>query len=192
LADNETVRGVMEAATAKQTHAERVHRELVQAGATVYGLLKSESRYLPRIIHEDEHIHAVVYGQHHSSSAMLIATDYRIIYLDKKPTALFMDEVTYDVVSGIEFEIHTFFASVTLHTAVTNYNIKYANIHCAEKFTSYIEEQRVKREKFLEAGSEIGVVNEPQTNYTKEQVSDNLQNDLAGYFLIPHDEDDEA
>jgi hypothetical protein len=175
-------------------HVKRIRRELIQADVTLYGLLKSESRYLPRVIHEDEHIHAVVYGQHHSNSAMLIATDRRIIYLDKKPMALFMDEVTYDVVSGIELEIHTLFASVTLHTAVANYDIKFANIHCADKFTAYIEEQRVKREKFRENEPGIPVkietMPQPPADLAKEQIDDTSQNNLAGYYWIPHDEEE--
>ena len=180
----------MEGAASRREHTDRIHRELVQAGVTVYGLMKSESRYLPRVIHEDEHIHGVVYGQHHNSSAMLVATDRRIIYLDKKPMALFMDEVTYDVISGIEFEIHTFFASVTLHTAVANYDIKYANIHCAEKFTSYIEEQRVKREKLLQV---IPAETQPEAkapDLAREQIEDTSQKNLAGYYWIPHEDEE--
>lgn len=182
----------MTGVTSKYEHAKRIQRELIRAGVTLYGLIKSESRYLPRIIHEDEHIEAVVYGQHHSSSAMIVATDRRIIYLDKKPMALFMDEVTYDVVSGIEFEVHTLFGSVTLHTAVTNYEIKYANIHCAEKFAAYIEEQRINRENLIAAGGQIMERPEPSAEPAPKPPDDEPSKDLSGYFLIPHDEDEES
>lgn len=161
-------------------HTKRIRRELIKAGATIYGLLKAESRYLPRIIHTDEHIQAVVYGQHISSSAMLIATDQRIIYLDKKPTAIFIDEVTYDVVSGIELDVHTLFATVTLHTAVNNYQIKAANVRCSDRFTSFIEEQRVKR-----SFEEIHNYKPNKDSLSPKQVVDALKRNLSGYYWVP-------
>lgn len=173
----------MQGVTSYKEHSSRVQHELLHAGATIYGLLKAESRYLPHIIHPDEHIHAIIYGQHNSSSAMLVATDKRVIYLDKKPMATIMDEVTYDVVSGIEFDVHTFFATVVLHTAVKNYEIRFVNIHCADTFANYIEEQRIKREEFLEEKER-----EP---LTREQMLEELQKNLAGYYWIPKEEERE-
>lgn len=174
--------------TSTHEHARRVHRELIQAGATIYGLLKSESRYLPHVIHENEHILGVVYGQHNSSSAMLVATDRRILYLDKKPMATLIDEVTYDVVSGIELDIHTLFATVRLHTAVTNYEIRYANVHCADKFTYYIEQQRVDKLSSAELNEDTNQkLQSSAKNYSKKEPL----NDLAGYYWIP-DEDKEV
>ena len=168
-----------------QNHVERVRMELMQAGATLYGLLKAESRYLPHVIHPDEHVYAVVYGHHNSSLAMLIATDRRVIYLDKKPMATFMDEVTYDVVSGVELDIHTFFATVTLHTAVKNYVMRYVNIHCADKFTSFIEEQRVRKENIPQENHRA---EEHHPELTQEQIEKTIQNSLAGYYWITMDE----
>lgn len=165
-------------------HAKRINRELLKAGVTLYGMRKAESRYLPRVIHPNEHIEAVVYGQHHDSSAMLIATDHRIIYLDKKPMATFMDEVTYDVVSGIELDVHTFFATVTLHTAVANYEIRYVNIHCADTFTRFIEDQKVKK------GLEQKRQYERTSQMEKSELIDQVVNTLSGYYLIPKESEE--
>ena len=96
--------------------------------------MKSESRYLPHIIHDDEHIMGVVYGQYSGGSAMLIATDHRVIFLDRKPLFTTMDELTYDVVSGIKLDRSGLFVSVVLHTKIANYTIRYANAKCANKF----------------------------------------------------------
>src|SRR5581483_10975532 len=45
----------------------RIRRELLDAGATFYGLLKAESRFLPKLLHDNEHVEAVIYGVHNSS-----------------------------------------------------------------------------------------------------------------------------
>jgi len=179
----------MTTATRQQDKVE-VIKELSKAGVTTYGLLKSESRYLRHVLHENEHIQAVVYGQHHNSSAMLIATDERIIYLDKKLMAVFMDEVTYDVVSGVELDIHTFFATVTLHTAVTNYVIRYANIRCADNFVDYIEEQRLRRELEKEVANRF-LPARTREEITKKLASTMVSSNMAGYYWLPPEDERE-
>jgi hypothetical protein len=156
----------------------RARQEMLDCGVTVYGLLKSESRYLPKILHSYEHVEAVIYGQHNSSSAMMIATDERIIYLDKKPMAELFDEVSYEVVSGIEFDIHMFFATVVLHTAVKNYDFKMVNLRCAEKFARHIEKHRLEREPKQPPPEPRMLIEKSQKNY------------MAGYYWLPADEDE--
>lgn len=127
-------------------HAKRVKKELTEAGVTGYGLIKSESRYLPQVIHEDERIGGVVYGQYSGGSAMLIATDHRVIFLDRKPLFTTSDELTYDVVSGVRFDRSGLFNSVVLHTRVADYTIRYANARCANRFVRYIESRRLEKD----------------------------------------------
>jgi general stress protein 26 len=123
----------------------RVKQELREAGVTGYGLMKSESRYLPQIIHEDEHIMGVVYGQYGGGSAMLVATDHRVIFLDRKPLFTTMDELTYDVVSGVKLNRSGFIITVMLHTRIADYTIRYANSKCADIFVKYIESRRLEK-----------------------------------------------
>lgn len=124
-----------------KTQIERIRAELLEAGVTKYGMAKAESRYLPRVIHADEHIEAVAYGQHNSSSAMMVATDQRVLYLDKKPLVSLMDEIMFSAISGVEIDIHTLFSTVTLQSSVGNYTIRYANIKCGQKFVDVIEKR---------------------------------------------------
>lgn len=124
----------------------RVKEELKRAGITKYGLLKSESRYLPKIMHEDEHIGGVVYGQYGGGSAMLIATDHRVIFLDRKPLFTTTDELTYDIVSGVKHDSAGILNTVVLHTRIADYTIRYANGKCANQFVKYIESRRLERD----------------------------------------------
>lgn len=167
----------------KRAKAKRIRRELIDAGATLYGLMKSESRHLPKILHDNEHIMGVIYGQHSTSSAMLVATSERIIYLDTKPMAELFDEVSYEVVSGIEFDIHLFYATVVLHTPVKNYDFKWVNMRCAEKFARYIETQRLEHEQKEEPPVIETVAVRPR--------EDDLEfEDMAGYYWLPTDEEE--
>lgn len=127
-------------------HNKRVLRDLQNLGVTSYGLAHSESHYLPRLIHPDEQIGGVVYGHHQDGFAMLVATDRKIIFLDKKPFFVNEDEITYYVVSGVSYSHAGFGSNVTLHTRVKDYSIQTFNQNCAEKFIAYIEERCLEQE----------------------------------------------
>lgn len=120
-------------------HAERVMREIKELGASPYSFQRLEVKYLPHIIHPDEHITGVVYGRSKDGSSMLIATDKRVIYLDKKPFFVGEDEITYDIVSGISYGRSLFSSGIKLHTRIGDYEIHTFNKRCAENFVEYIE-----------------------------------------------------
>lgn len=131
-----------------ETHKERIVRELKQAGVTRYGLFRSESKFLPKLIHKDEHIGGAIYGRVGIDFVMMVATDRRVLYFQSKPFYSDVDEVTYDVVSGIDNSDAVIFSGVTLHTRVKNYTLRYVNPKCARIFVKYIESRRVERDGY--------------------------------------------
>ena len=124
-----------------EKHYKRVYAELKEAGMTPYGFTKLETGYLPEIIHENEHVEGVVYGRLEKTidAVMLVATDKRVLYIDCKPFYRSWDEITYEVVAGVENSTVGPFAGVVLHTRVKDYSIRYVNIKCAKIFTRKIE-----------------------------------------------------
>lgn len=136
----------MASRTPALTHQDRIKQELTQLGVSRAALLTSEATYLPHIIHQNETIGGVVYGKHPDGFSMLIATDKRVIFLDKKPLFVNEDELTYDVVSGVRNSHTGMGTTVTLHTRVKDYPIKTINHKCADGFVSYIESRRLEHE----------------------------------------------
>lgn len=122
-------------------HAERVMREMRELGASSFGLRRFAARYLPHIIHPDERLGGIVYGRSGEGAVMLVATDRRVIYLDKKPFFVSEDEITYDIVSGVSYGYTTFSATVKLHTRIGDYEVHTFNRKCAEQFVEFIEER---------------------------------------------------
>lgn len=125
--------------TPASDHKERIQQELIDVGVTKAGLLLRESRHLHTVIHTDEHLGGVVYGFHEDGMAMLVATDRRVIFLDKKPFFEDQDEITYDVVSGVTIGKMKRVATVKLHTRIKDYSIRTYNPKCAQRFVDYIE-----------------------------------------------------
>jgi general stress protein 26 len=122
-------------------HIRQITKELRAAGMTPYGFIKIETDHLPDIIHPDEHVKGVVYGWMEKSidSVMLVATNRRIIFIDCKPFYQDWDEISYEVVAGVEVSFVGPFAGVVLHTRVKDYRLRFVNINCAKKFEKYIE-----------------------------------------------------
>ncbi len=134
-------------------HVTRIIEELKAAGATRHGLAKPEAKELPRILHEDEHVGGVVYGQVGSgNSAMLVATDQRVVFLDKRPLFMSADEITYDAVSGVKSNAAGPFLSVVLHTRIGDYSLRYVNAKCAAKFVKFIDDKRLKKSFYNQSG----------------------------------------
>lgn len=162
-------------------HKKRVIEELKKAGVTRYGLSHAESKYLPQIIHNDEHIGGVVYGRYAMDFVMLVATDKRIIYLMKKPFFSKIDELTYDVVSGVKNSNAVLFSTVTLHTRIQDYVIKFVNPGCASKFVKFIEERRVKKDGYKQTQPQ------PTTLSSDNNPLDIDDNDEGLVFLKEHE-----
>lgn len=132
-----------------KSHDKRIVSELRAAGVTGYGMKKFAIRYLPKVIHKDEHIKGVVYGRYKEkdgpslNEGALIATDLRVIFLDRKPGYTKNEEVTYDVVSGVK-KTTAIFTAVTLHTRLGDYSLRFVNAKCASIFVRYVEERRLQ------------------------------------------------
>lgn len=132
-------------------HAARIKRELREAGVGWFGFLKFGIRYLHKLIHQDEHVHGVVFGRYRETDkspsweeGMLVATERRVMFVDRKPGYLRADDITYDVVSGVEASKAGPFSAVTLFTKIGNFTIRFAKSECAEKFVRYVETRRLE------------------------------------------------
>lgn len=133
-----------------KVHTNRIYEELINAGMSRYGFMKNATSKLPQIIHENEHIGGVVFGRsflQKGGTAMLVATDKRIIYINSRPMASEIDEIAYFVVSGVKQETSGPFASITLHTKIRDIPLKYVNLKCARTFIEFIEKHIEEEER---------------------------------------------
>lgn len=162
------------------SHQQRIKKELAKAGMTAYGQFKMSSRHLPKVIDEDEHIKGVVYGHCGSGLAMLVATDKRVIYLERRPFFTSMDDLSYDVVAGVKYVDAGIFPSVELHTRMGDYTLTYVSPIPASRFEKYIE-SRIERQ--AEAGpNTIATATETEPEFpveTKNVLSAEVRNFLS-------------
>lgn len=132
-------------------HALRVNAELKQAGLGRFSRMQFASHYLPRLIHEDEHIEAAVSGRYKEArslfaleAGMLVATNKRVIFLDHKPGFTNFQELGYDVISGIKAVTTGPFTAITLQTKIGDFKLSYTRLDCVECFVGSIEQHRIE------------------------------------------------
>lgn len=126
------------------TESDRIKEQLRSLGVSRSALGTSEARHLPKVIHAGENIRGVVYGLSKDGFVMMLVTDSRILFIDKKPFFVNEDEVTFDVVSGITHGHAGIGSTVTLHTRIRDYQIKTLNERCAHGFVEAVESSCVE------------------------------------------------
>ncbi len=122
---------------------QRVREELLRAGVTLYGLSKSESQALHDHIGDDEHILGVIYGQFEATSAMMVATDLRMLFIDIRAMHNIIEETSYDSFGDLNVDEGIAFSRVTLRTKPREYVFRMVNRKCARNFINVIEEMAV-------------------------------------------------
>jgi len=130
------------------THLKRIREELKAAGAGSIGSRTPESHELAKLIHPNEHVGGVVYGTYPGGLAWLVATDQRVIFLDRKPLFATHDEMTYDYVTGITSTRAGLFETVILHSRSHDYSISFVNPKTAHIFIQYVDSRRLSSGSF--------------------------------------------
>jgi hypothetical protein len=64
---------------------------------------RTELKQLRRILDPGELINQCVYGHYQGGSGLLVATDRRVLLIDKRPFYLYVEDHSYDSVSRVDF-----------------------------------------------------------------------------------------
>lgn len=117
----------------------KIHKELEEAGITSYGKLKREIKILPEVIHDNETIHGVIYGQYEGGSGMMLITDQRILLVDAKLLNTITEESNYQQFMDVRLERGTVYSKVTVRMRAKTFKFKYVNPKAAVNFVGYLE-----------------------------------------------------
>lgn len=129
------------------SYVQKVKQDLLRVGISNYAIRRAEARHLAEVINQNETIHAAVFGRTPEGAAIMVATNKRVVYFRKTPLIATVDDISYEIVSGLTLGTAIgLFAAVTLHTRTGDYSIKYVNLKSATQFKKYIEESRLEGE----------------------------------------------
>lgn len=94
---------------------------------------KAEIHELQHILMDHEKIIALACGRYFGSFALLVATDQRLLLIDKRVFFMNIEDTRYDMVSEIDYNSQVYSATVTIHTI--------SKVH---KFTSIKHRQQLR------------------------------------------------
>lgn len=95
---------------------EIVEAQLNKVGMRNRFFSRPEVRELCHILAEGETIQHAVTGQYEGGFALMVATDRRVLLIDKKPWFLTMEDIRYDMVSEVDFYARLIDATVSIIT----------------------------------------------------------------------------
>lgn len=77
---------------------------------------KPEINELQHVLMDEEKIIALACGRYFGSFALLVATDLRLLLIDKRAFFMTIDDTRYDMISEIDFNQQAYIANLTVHT----------------------------------------------------------------------------
>lgn len=126
---------------------QHTHTMLRRIGAVLYDLWLPETSTLPLVIQPGETVQGIVYGRYKHDEfshvligrGALIATDQRLILLDKKPFYLRYEEIAYESVTGAMYGKAGPAGTVTVCSRTANISIRTFNQRAAHAFVKALE-----------------------------------------------------
>jgi hypothetical protein len=122
-------------------------------GADEYDLLLPETHCLPRLIRPGETVFGVVYGRYVKGvdrtvgRGMLVITNQRVMLVDKKPLFEETDDLTFGVISGVDYGQVGPAATVTLHTRRGDISVRTFNKRCGREFVQAVQDMLYQARK---------------------------------------------
>lgn len=102
------------------TH-ETIEQQLKKIGFKTIGWGRTEVNELPNIILPDEEIKECVNGLYEGGFALLIATNIRVLLVDKKPmNYLTVEDLRFDMINEIDYSHRLFGARISISTGSKN------------------------------------------------------------------------
>ena len=123
---------------------------LKSLGARWYEVRLPEVLMLCNLLQENETVIGVVFGKYKhfveqaSGRGMLVATNYRILLIDRKPLYLRYEELPYNMLNGFSLTSAAGSSSLTLETRVGDIMLKSWNHRSAVKFIQTIEKYIIR------------------------------------------------
>jgi hypothetical protein len=119
----------------------------------------AEVRELQHILHDNEKIIALACGRYFGSFALLVATDQRLLLIDKRVFFMNYEDTRYDMISEIDFNWQFYSATLTVFTVNKTHkftSIKYRNE--LRQLTNYVQK------RVFELRSQMADSGQNQTN----------------------------
>jgi hypothetical protein len=124
-------------------HISVIEARLAKLGFKTSLWFKPEIKELQNILMDNEQLICAVAGRYFGGFALLVATDRRILLIDKKLPYVSVEDIRYDMISEIDYSSQLFDATITIFTVNKQHRFNsWKHKHHLRKLTQY-SQQRV-------------------------------------------------
>ena len=121
-------------------HPSIIEARLGELGFRASRWFRAEIHELQHILMNDETIVALTCGRYFGSFALLVATDQRLLLIDKRMFFMTIEDSRYDMISEIDFNMQMYAANLTIYTM--NKTHKFTSVKFKRQLrdlTSYVQ-----------------------------------------------------
>lgn len=105
---------------------------------------RAEIHELCRILMDEEEIIAAVNGRYEGGWAMLVATDRRLLLVDKKPWFLGLEDIRYDMIAEVAFTAGVLDSTITIRTINKSLSFRSVRQNKLRVMTAFIQQHIIK------------------------------------------------
>lgn len=112
-------------------------------------LVKPEIQELAYILNNNETIYHSVLGFYKGATALLVATDQRLLIIDKRPFFLNLEDIRYEMINQVDFAGRLLDASLNLHVANQLMHFRSLSDARLRKMCSFVQDQITVSRQFI-------------------------------------------
>lgn len=135
-------------------HISEIEGRISQLGVRISRWYQAELRELQHILMDHEQIVAVVPGRYFNGYALLVATDHRLLLIDKRTFFMNLEDIRYDMISETDFNSRLFDATLRIFTLNKQHrftSVKYK--HQLRDLTRYVQRRIMEIRQYQNASS---------------------------------------
>ena len=118
---------------------ESVLSQLNSLGIRHGRVFQGEVKALARLLLPDEQIEQFMTGRYDAGPAILVATNRRLLLVDKKPFNLTIEDIPYDMVSEVEYSMQAFNATIAVHSISKTINMMSFRQTLLRRFAGFVQ-----------------------------------------------------
>ncbi|MFI5270676.1 MAG: PH domain-containing protein [Candidatus Saccharimonadales bacterium] len=155
---------------------ESVDEQINKIGFNLNGWGRAELKELPHILLPGEEIFEVVNGYYEGGFALAVATDVRLLLIDKKPMKyLTVEDIRFDMISEIDYSHRLVGAEIHISTGLKDLNFRSFNQPRLRKLIGHVQHCMAASKKQLTQtqtgqSQHLESINEQLREYLKAQA----------------------
>ena len=106
---------------------------------------------LPMILEDGEKIERAVSGSYDDGYAVILATNRRVLFLDKKPFSFRAEDIRYEMVSEVEHYLGPVMAKLRIHCLSKSFEVKSIHHGNVQAFAIYVDQTANQARRDLNA-----------------------------------------